>query len=176
MSQPRASIPATKPEAFGSRLRRVRLERGLSQRAVARRLGRPSSLVCRWESGLREPTIVDLALLCGALGILEGQLLDGVARPAIRRRSSSRAHSARLRRAVGGRLRAERVALGIDHRSVYERIAMRGTRLEQIEGGTDASVGELLDLRCLLNLRVAKLVARARLDAQRDLDMVGVTR
>ncbi len=50
-------------------LREVRREAGLTQVALARRLGRPQSLVSDIESGQRRVDVVELRLICGHLGL-----------------------------------------------------------------------------------------------------------
>ena len=48
-------------------LRRTRERQGLTQQELARRLGRPQSMVARWESGEHEFTLATLARLAEAL-------------------------------------------------------------------------------------------------------------
>lgn len=48
-------------------LRKTRERQGLTQQELARRLGRPQSMVARWESGEHEFTLATLARLAEAL-------------------------------------------------------------------------------------------------------------
>ena len=41
---------------FGERLKELRLEKGLSQKAVAQALGCNQSMICFWENRVNEPT------------------------------------------------------------------------------------------------------------------------
>ena len=41
---------------FGERLKELRLERGLTQKALAHELGYNQSMICFWERGVNEPT------------------------------------------------------------------------------------------------------------------------
>ena len=50
-------------------LRQLRIEAGLRQADVARRLDEPQSFVSKYESGERRVTFVDLTRICGALGL-----------------------------------------------------------------------------------------------------------
>lgn len=55
-------------ETFLSTLRRARLEAGLSQAELARRLRRPQSFVSKYESGERRLDVLELREVCLALG------------------------------------------------------------------------------------------------------------
>jgi transcriptional regulator with XRE-family HTH domain len=50
-------------------LRQARLQAGLTQRELARRVGRPQSQVARWESGRVEPSLETLRKLVRACGL-----------------------------------------------------------------------------------------------------------
>jgi len=50
-------------------LRQVRLEKRLSQAAVARKLRRPQSFVSKYESGERRLDLVELRQVCRAIGV-----------------------------------------------------------------------------------------------------------
>lgn len=52
-----------------TRLREARNQAGLSQRAVAARIGKPQSYIHKWECGQRQLNLVDLRDLCSALDI-----------------------------------------------------------------------------------------------------------
>ncbi len=43
-------------KSFGERLKELRLEKGLSQKALAEKLGYNQSMICFWERGVNEPT------------------------------------------------------------------------------------------------------------------------
>jgi len=50
-------------------LRQVRLEAGLRQTDVAAKLGKPQSFVSNYESGERRLDLLELQVLCEALGV-----------------------------------------------------------------------------------------------------------
>ena len=50
-------------------LKSVRVLRGLRQADLARKVGRSTSWVCELERGLIEPSDLDVALICRALGV-----------------------------------------------------------------------------------------------------------
>ncbi len=54
--------------AFGSRLRRLRENRGLSQAQLAEKAGVPIDSVQNWEQGRTRPRLEALGKLAGALG------------------------------------------------------------------------------------------------------------
>ena len=60
---------------FANTLRRLRTERGLSQRELARALYVTQSAVARWESGSRLPDAVTISRLAERLGVDAGALL-----------------------------------------------------------------------------------------------------
>ena len=43
-------------KSFGERLKELRLEKGLSQKVLAEKLGYNQSMICFWERGVNEPT------------------------------------------------------------------------------------------------------------------------
>lgn len=65
----------TKRRAHGLRnalpvlLREIRSEAGLSQVALAKRIGRPQSFVSKYESGARRLDVVELFEICVACGV-----------------------------------------------------------------------------------------------------------
>ena len=61
---------------FGNRLRELRLERGLSQRALGEALGVCNQTISFWESGSREPNLDDLLKIAKFFGTSTDYLLD----------------------------------------------------------------------------------------------------
>ena len=55
--------------ALRSLLREVRAEAGLSQVALAKRMGRPQSFVSKYETGARQLDMVELFEVCAACGV-----------------------------------------------------------------------------------------------------------
>lgn len=62
---------------FGARLRRARERSGLSQSALARRVGWLPGEVCNYEAGRKSPNLVSLARLCRALRVSADSLVFG---------------------------------------------------------------------------------------------------
>ena len=62
---------------FGERLRRYRALAGLNQASLARTLSVDRSLVSRWESGSREPSLWEVVRAAGALGVSVSALVVG---------------------------------------------------------------------------------------------------
>ena len=50
-------------------LRRVRLDAGLRQKDLAKRLGMPQSFVSKYESGERRLDLLEIRQICSAIGI-----------------------------------------------------------------------------------------------------------
>jgi transcriptional regulator with XRE-family HTH domain len=50
-------------------LRQTRMDAGLTQEEVARRLKQPQSFVSKYESGERRLDVIELRQICGILGI-----------------------------------------------------------------------------------------------------------
>ena len=61
---------------FGSNLRKLREEQGLSQEAFAEEAGLHRTYVSDIERGVRNPTIVVVDKIARALGVKPGHLLD----------------------------------------------------------------------------------------------------
>lgn len=59
-------------------LRQARMARSLSQREVARRLGKPVSFINKIELIERRIDIVEFVMLCRALGVKPGDMLEAV--------------------------------------------------------------------------------------------------
>lgn len=62
---------------FGDRLAAAREKSGLSQAALAKRLGVKASTVRKWEDDLAEPRANRLSMLAGLLGVSMGWLITG---------------------------------------------------------------------------------------------------
>ncbi|MFF8953905.1 helix-turn-helix domain-containing protein [Streptomyces sp. NPDC014940] len=67
-------VPARRRE-IGARLRTARRDAGLSQVALAERIGRDHRTVHHWEYATSVPTLTDLLLLADALGVPLPELL-----------------------------------------------------------------------------------------------------
>ena len=61
---------------FGKRLKELRLERGLSQRAMGEAFGVCNQTISFWESGSREPCLDDLLKIAKFFGVSTDYLLD----------------------------------------------------------------------------------------------------
>ena len=51
-------------ENFGEKLKELRLEKGLTQKELARELGNAQSAIYYWETNKQEPTLSALKKLC----------------------------------------------------------------------------------------------------------------
>ena len=60
---------ASRAHRIGEEVRRLREERGLSQRELAERMGASQSVIARLEAGAVEPTIATLDRVAAALGV-----------------------------------------------------------------------------------------------------------
>ena len=65
-------------QRIAAALRRARKKAGLSQSAVAAKLGRPTSYVSKLERGVQEIGVIELIDYCGAVGVRAGDLLNGI--------------------------------------------------------------------------------------------------
>ncbi len=63
------SIFSVGQERLQDLLRQTRLQAGFTQVQLAKKLGRPQSFVSKYESGERRLDLVELRLICKALGI-----------------------------------------------------------------------------------------------------------
>ena len=63
---------------FGANLRRWRLRRGLTQRALAEAIGHDRPTICRWEAGQRTPSLAAVIALVAALRCKPAALLEGL--------------------------------------------------------------------------------------------------
>lgn len=66
---------------IGEKIKRLRVERLLSQRGLAAAVGVDVQSVNRWERGRKQPSLRNLAKLCDALGITPTELWKGVDHP-----------------------------------------------------------------------------------------------
>jgi len=62
-------IKAIGKQRFLSLLRRMRLDAGLRQADLARKLGQPQSFVSKYESGERRIDVLELRQICMVLGV-----------------------------------------------------------------------------------------------------------
>ena len=61
---------------IGSRIRKYREERKLTQKELAQRIGVSSSRVSNWEQGINRPDADTIAKICKALTVSPSELLD----------------------------------------------------------------------------------------------------
>jgi transcriptional regulator with XRE-family HTH domain len=71
----RREDPATAVESFGQRLARLREDAGLSQSALAKRIGASQSAISQMEGGERNPSYAMLAQVAEALGVSTAYLV-----------------------------------------------------------------------------------------------------
>lgn len=153
--------------SLGQELRGLRVAAGLSQRQLGRRIERCHSVISRWESGILEPTVVDLSRLTRVIG---GSLDRLIAAEGPGRRWSSRSHSLRERRQVGLALMRARHMAGIRLAAAVRVTGMPGRRIERIEAGADPSLAELRALLALTGADSRQLLRpeRPRVNAERS--------
>lgn len=147
--------PAVEP--LGARVRRLRLERGLSLRSLAMRLGCDHSLIVRWERGDREPAPQDLARLARVLRTTTDDLLTG-ADLGCGRVASSRSHGHSSRERLGARIRTLRRRSSITPWEVFVATGIDGRRLRTIEAGADPSLAELRAIAEVLGSSLHRLL------------------
>ncbi|MGH2626572.1 MAG: helix-turn-helix domain-containing protein [Anaerolineales bacterium] len=70
-------------QAFGKRLAHLRVERGLSQKAIARHLGTRHDLVSKYERGLHAPKLSTLLRLRSLFSVTLDHLLAGASQSEI---------------------------------------------------------------------------------------------
>ena len=73
----RSSVKAQRRKVLLALLRQARLDAGLRQTDVARKLGKPQSFVSNYESGERRLDLLELQAVCEVVGI---QLVEFVTR------------------------------------------------------------------------------------------------
>lgn len=66
-------------EAFGQRVRELRLEKGMTQEQLAEAAGLHPTFISNVERGYRVPTIVTLLKLADGLNMLPAALVEGLA-------------------------------------------------------------------------------------------------
>jgi len=66
---PTSTLKLRRRKVLLALLRQVRLEAGLRQADVAAKLGKPQSFVSNYESGERRLDLLELQMVCEALGI-----------------------------------------------------------------------------------------------------------
>lgn len=62
-------------QKLGQNLKRIRIEKGLSQGDIVRKLGMPKSFVSNIENGKTNPTLTTITKLAKAVGVSVDQLL-----------------------------------------------------------------------------------------------------
>ena len=67
MAKESAALFARNRAMYGERIRRFRLERGLTQTQLAERVGVKKNAVSNWEAGRSRPDIDSVPALCAAL-------------------------------------------------------------------------------------------------------------
>jgi transcriptional regulator with XRE-family HTH domain len=67
----------TEPMTTGQRITALRIEAGLSQEALAQRIGTSQAALSRWETDSREPQLQNVIPLATALGVTVESLLPG---------------------------------------------------------------------------------------------------
>ncbi len=66
---PRSSVKAQRRKVLLALLRQARLDAGLRQSDVARKLGKPQSFVSNYESGERRLDLLELQAVCEVGGV-----------------------------------------------------------------------------------------------------------
>lgn len=66
---------------IGLRIKTVRIEAGLTQQQLAKRLGIPYQSIGQWERGMRNPKIETLQAIADAIGVSLDYLLGNVSDP-----------------------------------------------------------------------------------------------
>lgn len=60
---------ADDPEGIGGKIKVARLQKGISQAALAKCLGVSTAMICQYEVGKRKPKVETLSKIAGALGV-----------------------------------------------------------------------------------------------------------
>lgn len=69
-------VPLNKKYDIGSRIRKYREIRGISQKELAERINVSNSRISNWEQGINRPDADIIAALCHALNVSPSELLD----------------------------------------------------------------------------------------------------
>lgn len=72
---PRSSLKVRRRKVLLELLRQVRLDAGLRQTDVAKKLGKPQSFVSNYESGERRLDLLQLQAVCEVVGIKVGDFV-----------------------------------------------------------------------------------------------------
>jgi len=72
---PRLRANRQQQEALCRLFQEARTDAGLSQEALARKLGKPQSFVSKYESGARRLDLLELRDVCRAMGISVGEFV-----------------------------------------------------------------------------------------------------
>ncbi len=72
---PRSSLKVRRRKVLLELLRQVRLDAGLRQTDVAKKLGKPQSFVSNYESGERRLDLLELQAVCEVVGIKVGDFV-----------------------------------------------------------------------------------------------------
>ena len=62
-------------DTFGTRLRKIRIEKGLSQNELAEKIGCTQTVIDGWEKDKKEPRISELKKLCECLWVSANYLI-----------------------------------------------------------------------------------------------------
>ena len=62
-------------ETFGVRLKKIRKQKGMTQKELAEKSGLPQSQICRYEKDILSPTLNTFEWICAALGVSATELL-----------------------------------------------------------------------------------------------------
>lgn len=76
----RHPLPSAASARLGQRIRTARIKCGLRQYELADAMGVARSQVSAWEAAGKNPSLGSLLLLCRALEVAPGVLLDGLER------------------------------------------------------------------------------------------------
>jgi transcriptional regulator with XRE-family HTH domain len=131
---------------LGSALQAARTHAGMSQAALAARLGRSQTAVSRWERSDLDPTPVELLLLCLVLRLNIESLLRATLAPPDLRRRSNRAWPKCIRLGFGYAVRHARRRASQDTREHEMDLGLSSYRMWQIESGSDPTAAELQHL------------------------------
>ena len=112
---------------IGRHIRRARVEQGLSQAAVAEKLGTHQTIVSMWETGKRKPKPAEFDKLCKVLDIKM---------PGRKRRAGDDEHTpADLERAFGRWLERSRTDAGLSVPELAEKSGVSNVAIYNIEAG-----------------------------------------